>query len=331
MKYVEFPNHALKVSTICLGTMMLGDKCDYPLSEAIIKQSLDLGINFFDTAAMYGQGKTEEYLGKVLKGVSRDKIFIGTKVVKGVDRESIMSGIDESLSRLQMDYVDLYMIHWPVVRMNLTEIMSALNDVVKSGKTLLVGCCNFPAYILASANAIAAENSWPKLICNQVAYNLIERGIEVEILPQALLEGIAITAYRPLAVGLLTGKFRPGMPMDSDARGAVDSRVITWLSQHGASIERFISLAETRGVKPAQLAVAWVAHSKGVTAPIVGVSSVNQLEISAQANDLELTEEEYKSIAAIFRTEVMEEGLQLFPGLKYNFPRLRRNLNLAHK
>lgn len=331
MKYKKFSNHPLKVSEICLGTMNFGDRCDYPLSEKIIRTAFENGINFFDTAAMYSDGVTEEYVGKALKGIKREDIFIGTKVVKGIDRCSIETGIDESLKRMGMDYVDLYMIHWPVKGMNLTEMMSALNDVVESGKAKLIGCCNFPAYLVAAANSIAAENGWGKLICNQVAYNLFERGIEVEILPHAILEDIEITAYRPLAVGLLSGKFRQGQPMSASARGATDSRVITWLTQHGEGIESFISFADKKGLHPAQLAIAWVKHSKAITCPVVGVSSIKQLELNIDASEIRLSDEDYRQVTSFINAEVKEEGLQLFPGLTYNFPRLRRDLEVAKR
>ena len=331
MKYKKFSDHPLKVSEICLGTMNFADRCDYPLSEKIIRTAIDSGINFLDTAAMYSNGETEVYMGKAIKGIDREKLFIGTKVVKGIDKQSILTGIDDSLKRMDMDYVDLYMIHWPVVGMNLTEMMEALNEVALSGKTKLIGCCNFPAYLVASANQIAVENGWKKMVCNQVAYNLFERGIEVEILPQAVVEGIEITAYRPLAVGLLAGKFHQGQPMKPETRGATDSRVITWLTQHGAAIESFIAFAEKKGIHPAQLAIAWVKHSEAVTCPIVGTSSLNQLKSNLEAADVTLSDEEYKQVTDFFDTEVKEEGLQLFPGLNYNFPRLRRNLKVAKR
>jgi aryl-alcohol dehydrogenase-like predicted oxidoreductase len=309
--------------------MMFGDKCDGAQSAAIVERALALGINAFDTAAMYSGGASERYLGQALKGVARGEVFVTTKVVKGIDRRSIVESIQESLERLQMDYVDLYLIHWPVVGMNLTEMMGALNEVVASGKTRLVGCCNFPAYLLASANAIAAAHGWAQLSCNQVAYNLIERGVEVEILPQAGLENIAVTAYRPLAIGLLSGRLMPGAPMDAAARGATDSRVLTWLSQHGRSIERFVAYANRKGIEPAQLAAAWVLHHPAVTQPILGVSSLAQVESGACVAELELTDEERQEVTDLFHTEVTEEGLQRFPGTKYNFPRLRRHLAVA--
>ena len=329
MEYTNFADHPLKISKICLGTMTFGDSCDYSLTERIVKTAYEKGVNFFDTAAMYVDGVTEEYLGKALKGIDRESFFVGTKVVKGIDAESILTGIDESLLRLQMDYVDLYMIHWPVKGMNLTEMMGALNQVVELGKAKYIGVCNFSCYLMASANSVAAEKGWHRLECNQVAYNLIERGIEVEILPHALLEDIVITAYRPLAVGLLTGKFRQGQKMDARTRGSSDSRVITWLSQYGAGIENFINLAEKKGVHPAQLAISWILHNQAVTSPIVGVSSLTQLNLNLETVDISLTDEEYLAITHCFDTEVKEEGLQIFPGLTYNYPRLRRQLNLA--
>jgi len=311
--------------------MMFGDKCDAALSEAIVARALELGINAFDTAAMYTAGASERHLGRALQSAPRDKICVATKVAKGVDRQSIVESIDESLGRMQMEYVDLYLIHWPVPGMNLTEMMGALNEVVVRGKARLVGCCNFPAYLLASANGIAAANGWALLRCNQVAYNLIERGVEVEILPQARLEQLAITAYRPLAIGLLTGRLMPGMPMEQAARGTTDSRVLTWLSQHGRSIERFVAYARSKGVEPAQLAAAWVMQNPAVTQPILGVSSLAQVASAVRVPAVILTDAERQDITDLFQTEVMEEGLQRFPGTKYNFPRLRRNLSLAVK
>lgn len=331
METTQFAAHPLPVSKIILGTMMFGDRCDYPASEAILRRAYEIGINSFDTAAMYTAGASEEFIGRAVQPLPREKLFITTKVVKGIDESSILTSIDESLGRLKMDYVDLYLVHWPMAGMNITAMMRALNQVVASGKTRLVGVCNFPAYLLAACNAIAAENGWARLSCNQVAYNLIERGVEVEILPQAVLEKIAITAYRPLAIGLLTGKFLPGMPMDAAARGTTDSRVITWLSQHGGSIKNFVNFAQARGIEPADLAVAWVLHNPGITSPIQGVSSLRQVEAAARMAALKLTEEDYQQVTDLFNTEVKEESLQLFPGLKFNFPRLRRNLNLAVK
>ncbi len=327
MKYVEFGNTGEKVSEMCLGTMMFGDRCDEAEADRILGVAIERGVNFIDTAAMYRNGLTEEILGRIIKG-RRDELFIGTKVHKGVDAPSILGSIDESLARLQTDRVDLYMIHWPVAGMCPEEIMEALNRVVVQGKARYVGCCNYPAWLFAHSNAIAVRNGWTQLVCNQVAYNIIERGVEVEILPQAVAERVAITAYRPLVQGLLTGKYRPGQPLPVDSRGQTSSQLVTWLAQYGEGVERFIGFAAERGIHPAQLAIAWVRYSPAITSPVVGVSSLSQLQTSVDAFDFDLTAADYEKVTYMFDTAVKEEGLQRFPGLRKNFPRLRRDLNL---
>ena len=187
MRYNQLGRTGLYVSELCLGTMTFGGKGFFEYMgglkqdavDQLMKAAFDAGINFVDTAAMYADGLTEEILGRIMKGGRRDKLFLTTKVHKGVDRASIVSSIDESLKRMQTDHVDLYLIHWPVEGMKPTEIMEALNTVVESGKTRYVGCCNYPAWLLAHHNAIAAANGWARMVNNQVAYNIIERGVEV--------------------------------------------------------------------------------------------------------------------------------------------------------
>jgi aryl-alcohol dehydrogenase-like predicted oxidoreductase len=321
MKYVKFGRTGESVSEMCLGTMMFGDRCDQAESDRILATTMDRGVTFVDTAAMYVQGRTEEILGHILKG-RRDKLFLATKVHKGVDRSSILGSIEESLSRLQTDYVDLYMIHWPAIGMDPEGIMEALNTVVTQGKARYVGCCNYPAWLYAHSNAIAERHGWAPLACNQIPYNLLERGAEVEILPQAVAEGVAITTYRPLVMGLLAGKYRPGEPLPTDSRGATDPRIAAWLDRYGEGVRRFLGFAQERGVHPAQVAISWLRHSPAVTAPIVGVSSVRQLEATIAAFDLDLTPEEYAEVTGFFDTAVKEEA-----GGK--FPEFRRVLNLT--
>ena len=315
---------------MCLGTMMFGDRCDETEGDRILATAIDQGVNFIDTAAMYGDGLNEKIVGRMIKG-RRDKLFIATKVHKGVHAGSIRESLDESLDRLQIDCVDLYLIHWPLIGMDPVEIMEAFNQVVKQGKARYVGCCNYPAWLLAHSNAIAERSGWAPLVCNQVAYNLIERGVEVEILPQAMVERIAITAYRPLAVGLLSGKYKPGQALPGNSRGQTSPQVVTWLSQHGEGIERFNRFAAKRDVHPVQVALAWIRYSPAVTAPVVGVSSLSQLHTAMAAFDFDLSADEYEKVTSMFDTAVKEEGFQRFPGLKNNFPRLRRNLSLIRK
>jgi aryl-alcohol dehydrogenase-like predicted oxidoreductase len=308
------------VSEMCLGTMMFGDRCDQAESDRILGVALDAGVNFVDTAAMYCDGGTERILGNIL-GARRKRLFLATKVHKGLDAASIVSSVDESLARLRTDHLDLYMVHWPKKGMRPAEIMEALSRVVAAGKTRYVGCCNYPAWLLAHSNAIAAVHGWPRLMCNQVPYNLVERGVEVEVLPQAMAEKIAITAYRPVVMGLLTGKYRAGQPLPEDVRGQKDSRIPAWLDRHGQSIERMIAFAERRGLTPTQVAIAWVRKSPAVACPIVGVSSVAQLQGSLAGFDFDLTDAEYGEVTRLFDTEVAEEA-------GGNFKPLRRELSL---
>ena len=201
-------------------------------------------------------------------------------------------------------------------------MMAALNEAVVAGKTRFIGFCNFPAWLLAHCNAIAQRNGWAKLVGNQIPYNLIERGVEVEVIPQAIAENVAITTYRSLALGLLTGKYQPGQPIPDDSRGQSDKRVPEWLGKYGQAISGFYQFAADRNLHPAQLAVAWVRHPPGVAAPIVGVSSERQLQASIDAFDVTLSPDEYAELTGLFDTAVKEES-------GGNYAPLRRALNLV--
>lgn len=315
MKYVSFGRTGIELSRLCLGTMMFGGRCDETEADAIVGTALEGGVNFLDTAAMYGDGLTEAILGRILKG-RRDKFFVTTKVHAGVEGATIRTSIEESLARLQTDHADLYLIHWPASGMHPVEMMQALNDVVISGKTRFIGVCNFPAWLFAHLDAIALANGWARPVCNQVPYNLIERGIEVEILPQAVAENIAITTYRVMSAGLLAGKYTPGQPLPADARGQTDERLGNWLHAYGEGLARFLAMARERGVAPGQLATAWVYGHPGVAAPIVGVSSRAQLASAVAGFSLTLDAADRAAVSGLFDTEVKEVAGGRFPGLR---------------
>lgn len=321
MNKIDFAGTGMLVSEMCLGTMMFGDRCDEQESARILDTAVSQGVTFVDTAAGYCDGATEEILGRIIKG-KREELFIGTKVTKNTNADWITQSLDESLTRLQTEYVDFFMIHWPRENMLIEPMMESLNSAVKAGKTRYVGCCNFPAWLLAHCNAVAQENGWAKLVGNQIPYNLFERGVEVEVIPQAIAENIAITTYRSLALGLLTGKYQPGQPIPFDSRGQNDKRVPEWLEKYGDAINGFYQFARERDLHPAQLAVAWVRHSPGVAAPIVGVSSERQLQASIDAFDVTLSTAEYIELTGMFDTAVKEES-------GGNFAPLRRALNLV--
>ena len=310
------------VSEMCLGTMMFGHRCDESETKRLLSYALGVGVNFLDTAAMYCEGRTEEIVGRSIYG-KRKEFFITTKVHKGLDEKSIAGSIEESLKRLGTDYVDLYLIHWPREKMNPEEIMESLNKVVHSGKARFVGCSNYPAWLLAYSNACAPGNGRAKFVCNQVPYNLIERGVEVEVLPQAIAEGIAITAYRPLVRGLLAGKYKAGEPPREGSRG--DSREMAiWLGKYGESIQKLLKFTEGKGVSMAQVAISWLRKSPAVTCPIVGVSSLEQFKASLKAFYFDLSNEEYKEVTKMFDTEVKEEAGGAYKDLRRHLSLLAR-------
>lgn len=321
MNNIQFANTGVEISEMCLGTMMFGDRCDEAESARILDTAVAQGVTFIDTAAAYCGGVTEEILGRITKGKRQD-LFIGTKVTRNTNADWIAQSLDESLSRLQTDYIDLFMIHWPRENMLIEPMMETLNNAVVAGKVRYVGCCNFPAWLLAHCNAVAERNGWAKLVNNQIPYNLIERGAEVEVLPQAAAENIAITTYRSLMLGLLAGKYEPGQPLPTDSRGQSDKRIAAWLEKFGEGIGRFNQFAADHQLHPAQLALAWVRHSPGVAAPLVGVSSERQLQASLAAFDVSLSADQYAEITGMFDTAVKEEA-------GGNFAPLRRAFNLV--
>lgn len=318
MKQVPFGKTGAMVSEMCLGTMMFGDRCDENQSNCIVSAALDQGVTFIDTASSYCKGQTEEILGRILKG-RRQRVFLATKVHEGLDYASVTGSINKSLKRLQTDCVDLYIIHWPQKGMQAAEIMRALNDVVRSGKTRFIGCSNYPAWLFAHSNAIARANGWPEFTSNQVPYNPIERGIEVEILPQAVAEMIAITVYRPLAMGLLSGKYQPGKPLPNDARGINDERLARWLEQYNSGISFLLNFAEAKNVSPVAVGIAWVRSCAAVCYPIVGTSRISQLEEIIKSFDFVLSPEERGKISNAFGAEVKEEAGGKFPELRREF------------
>ena len=325
MNYLTFGKTGVKVSEMCLGTMMFGERVNEDESIKIMHRAYDEGVNFFDTAAMYGGelGNTEEIVGKAIKNF-RDKIFLASKVHKGIDAKSIIESIDESLKRLDTDYLDLYYIHWPRKGMKIDEVMEALDKVVKAGKTRFVGCSNYPAWVLEASNCYSRLNGLAEMVVHQVPYNLLERGVEVEVLPMAKVENIAVVVYRPIAMGLLAGKYIPGEPIPEDSRAKTDDRIARWLSDYGDGILKLRDFANERGVSILDVAIAWIRSSPAVTCPIIGVSSISQLEKGIKAFEFSLTPEERQQVSSFFDTEVKE----ISGG---NYGPLRRDLDLVDR
>jgi aryl-alcohol dehydrogenase (NADP+) len=280
---------------------------DYILSEEesrpFIKRALELGINFFDTADMYSLGVSEEVTGRALSDFARrDDVVLATKTYwpmsddvndRGLSRKHIMQAIDNSLRRLGTDYVDLYYIHRWDYETPIEETMEALHDVVKAGKALYIGASSMFAWQFAKAQFTADMHCWPRFVAMQNHMNLVYREEEREMMPLCIDQGVGVVPWSPLARGFLAGN-RTREKDGPTTRAKSDALAREYYYQPGDFdvLDRVIQVAEERGVKPAQISLAWLLHKPGVTAPIVGASKMSHLEEAVAATEIELSEEE---------------------------------------
>ncbi|MCX8188428.1 MAG: aldo/keto reductase [Nitrososphaeria archaeon] len=323
MEYKRLGKCGLKVSEICLGTMDFGSKVNEETANKIIKKAVDLGINFIDTANVYNNGKSEEYVGKAIKGM-RDSIVLATKVRhrigpgpndEGLSRKHIMFAVRESLQRLGTDYIDILYLHRPsnvdIVKgfvgepTPLEETLAALNDLVRWGKVHYIGCSNFPAWLHCKALWISDKNGFEKFVVSQPRYNLLQREAEREIIPLCVDQGIGIVPYSPLAGGVLTGKYRPGAPPPEGSRGALKPEFFKrhnfeWDDPFNLKvIEGLENFSKKIGKPMLQIALAWLLANPAITAPVIGPTTVEQLEENVAATELKLTEAELERIDKI--------------------------------
>ena len=315
MEYVKFGKTGLGVSRLCIGCMTYGIPnrgphpwtLDEEKSRPLIKQALELGINFFDTANVYSDGTSEEIVGRALKDfVRRDDIVLATKVNSrmrpgpngaGLSRKAIFAEIDNSLRRLGTDFVDLYQIHRWDPTVPIEETMEALHDVVKAGKARYIGASNSYAWQLSKAIYTSRLHGWTEFVSMQDHLNLLNREEEREMLPLCADQGLAIMPWSPLARGRLTRPWN-----ESSARQETDEYGKTLYTQFPDSdrlvIEAVGEVAKGRGVSRAQVALAWVLQKKGVTSPIVGASKPEHLIDAVAALSLKLTAEEIATLEA---------------------------------
>ncbi|MBW9324675.1 aldo/keto reductase [Enterococcus innesii] len=305
MEYTKLGNTGLDVSKICLGAMSFGDPVNWihkwVLEEAdsrpIIKGALDLGINFFDTANVYSIGRSEEILGAALKDYAkRDEIVLATKVHQkmfdgpnggGLSRKHIMSQIDQSLKRLQTDYVDLFIIHRWDYNTPIEETMAALHDVVKSGKARYIGASAMHAYQFQKANYIAEKNGWTKFVSMQNHLNLIYREEEREMIPYCESEGIALTPYSPLASGRLArsnNESSKRLVTDEVARSKYDETA----DKDQLIIDRVGELASRYGVSRVEISLAWLFSKPTLAAPVIGATKMSHVETAVKATGIAL-------------------------------------------
>jgi aryl-alcohol dehydrogenase-like predicted oxidoreductase len=315
MEYARFGSTGMKVSRICLGCMSYGEPndrwpwaLDEETSRPFIQRALKLGINFFDTANVYSNGRSEEIIGKALRDfASRDEVVIATKVRfemgpgpndRGLSRKHIMSAIDASLKRLGTDYVDLYQIHRWDYDTPIEETMEALNDVVRAGKARYIGASAMYAWQFAKALYTSDLHGWARFVSMQPHYNLIYREEEREMIPLCQDQKIAVIPFSPLARGWL-GR----MPTEETLRGQNDALIKERYDRQDnmTIIQRVSDLAEKRGVPMAQVALAWMLSKPAVTAPIIGATKPHHLEDAIAALSVQLTPDEIRHLEEAYQ------------------------------
>lgn len=306
MEYVNLGKTGLKVSRICLGCMGFGSerggiKANVGEEEArkVIKRALELGINFFDTANYYSLGECEEILGRALKDYAlRDEVVIATKLyypmhnganAKGLSRKTIFAEVENSLCRLQTDYIDLYIIHRWDYTTPIEETMEALNDLVRMGKVRYIGASAMYAWQFEKANAVAKKNGWTKFVSMQNMINLVYREEEKEMIPMCQYENIALTPFSPLAHGVFS---KPLGTSRQDSCGQLQNDYI--LKHDQEIIKRVYDLAQKYHISTSQIALAWVLSKPYITSPLVGASQLKYLEEAVNAFDIQLTDEDIK-------------------------------------
>jgi aryl-alcohol dehydrogenase-like predicted oxidoreductase len=309
MEYRTVGKTGIQVSNLCFGTMSFGGDADENTSKAMYKRCREAGINFFDTADVYG--RSEEILGECIAH-ERDSIVLTTKVfwntgtdvnARGLSRKHMKQGIENSLRRLKTDYIDFYFVHDFDEQTPIEETLRTLDDLQRQGKILYPAVSNWAAWQITKALGISAKEQLARFELIQPMYNLVKRQAEVEILPMAASEQIGVITYSPLGAGLLSGKY--GVNKRPEQGRLVQN--VRYQDRYGdtedfITAEQFTKYALDHDVKPATLAFAWVMANTAVTAPIIGARNLDQLEDSLAAAEIKMTEEMYAEISRLSRT-----------------------------
>ncbi len=309
MEYRRLGRSGLHVSLAGLGCNNFGMRIDYGAAEKVTNAALDAGITLFDTADVYGRGASEEMLGRAL-GARRHEVIIATKFAapmgegpmeRGGSRHRIAEACEASLRRLGTDYIDLYQMHMPDPGTPIEETLRALDDLVRSGKVRYIGNSNYKGWQIAEAHWTAETHHLTKMVSAQNHYNLMERGVEAEVVPACNHYGLGMLPYFPLASGFLTGKYRPGQGVAEGTRlaawGERAQGVLT--DENFATLERLESWAEERGRTVLDLAIAWLSSQSHVSSVISGATKPEQLDANAEAVEWVLTAEEVAEVASL--------------------------------
>jgi 1-deoxyxylulose-5-phosphate synthase len=303
MDYRLLGRTGVRVSPLCLGTMNFGGVTNEEDSIRIIHAALDAGINFVDTANVYNAGQSEVVVGQALRD-RREKVVLATKVHfklgdgpndEGNSRLHILKACDDSLRRLQTDYIDLYQIHRPNMEIPVDETLGALTDLVRAGKVRYIGCSTHPAWLVMEALAMSERLQLARYVSEQPPYNLLDRRIENELIPLALRYQLAIMPWAPLAQGVLAGRYRSDQPYAADSRagrmpGSIFAERVTPRGVEAGA--KFAAIADRVGKTPGQLALTWCKDQPGITSPIVGPRTIEQLKDLLPVLEMSLSAEE---------------------------------------
>ena len=319
MEYVNFGRTGLRVSRLCLGMMSYGKHesrewaLDEDVAEPILRRAVEAGITFFDTADVYNGGQSEVVTGHLLPKLfgTREEFVLATKVCmqtmpgengRGLSRKHILASIDASLKRLELEYVDLYQIHrWDPLT-PIEETMEALHDVVKAGKARYIGASSMYAWQFAKAQSVAKT----PFVSMQNHYNLVYREEEREMIPQCIDQGVAVLPWSPLARGLLAGtRTRKGERLTTRAKTDSFGDSLYTPDSDFPVVDRAVEVAAARGVPSAQVALAWLLHKPGVTAPIIGATKIEHLEDALAAEQLALSEDEIARLEELYMPHVI--------------------------
>jgi len=290
--------------------MMFGGKTAEGESMEIIDRAIDAGVNFLDTANVYGRGRSEEVVGKALKrNGKRPHIVLATKVhgrmddedpnAAGSSRRHVIEQCEQSLKRLQTDYIDLYQLHRPMSSIPIDETLRALDDLVRAGKVRYIGTSNFAAWQMVESLWASRELGLNRFVCTQPPYNLMDRRVERELAPMCITYGIAIIPWSPLAGGFLTGKYKRGEPPPAGARHAertFDTTRALFSDRAFDVVETLEAIGGEKGRSPSQVALAWCKAQPGITSPIIGPRTMEQLEDNLGSLTVELTDEDLARI-----------------------------------
>jgi aryl-alcohol dehydrogenase-like predicted oxidoreductase len=297
VEYRRLGDSDLQVSEICLGTWTtFGGSLADDAAIALVDTAFELGINFFDTANVYSQGRSEEVLGRALASRPRDSYIVATKVFatapdggRGLSHDQILKQIDASLERLGLDFVDLYQCHAWDADVPLEETLGALTEVVAAGKARWIGVSNFSGDQIRIAADLAREHGFAKIVSSQPEYSLLERGPEQDVIPASRENGVSQIVYSPLAQGVLSGKYAPGEGAGEGTRAAARAE---WMELYNddvlARVQRLRPVADGLGLSMAQLALAWILREQNVAATIIGASRPDQLRDNAAASGVRL-------------------------------------------